>query len=379
PARMRICFISPQVGIIGAARSLLESAEAVRAAGHEALVILPREGAMGNLLDERGIRWFASPFEDWLRTWHTREQRLFFLPRIYRQARAIRRRFGSTQPDLIYSNTLVTPIGALVASMIKRPHIWHLREFGFEDHALRYVYGDRRCLPWADRNTVHFFSNSHAVAEKHHPYIAPEKIEVVYQGVRISSEGESAPERIPGRFRCVMASMINEGKGYVDAVRGIDAVVRQGVDVELLIAGAAPVPGHLRALEKIVEEAGLQDRVHFLGRRKNPIPLMKSADAVLMCSRCEAFGRVTAEAMLAGRAVIGTRSGATPELVLDRETGLHVEPGNPQDLARAIEYLSARPEEVERMGRKARERAELAFDPDDYDRKIVAGIERVVS
>ena len=53
----------------------------------------------------------------------------------------------------------------------------------------------------------------------------------------------------------------------------------------------------------------------------------------------DALSRVILEAMAAGRPVVATRVGGTPELVIDGKTGLLVERHAPAELARAIASL----------------------------------------
>lgn len=64
------------------------------------------------------------------------------------------------------------------------------------------------------------------------------------------------------------------------------------------------------------------------------------------------------EAMAAGKAVIGTKTGGALEYLTDGETGLLVEPGNVDDLRQKIVFLLNHPEEAERMGENARREAE---------------------
>ena len=53
----------------------------------------------------------------------------------------------------------------------------------------------------------------------------------------------------------------------------------------------------------------------------------------------EGFGLVFAEAMAAGLPVVACRAAAVPELVEDGRTGFLVNPGSPDELARAMETL----------------------------------------
>jgi glycosyltransferase involved in cell wall biosynthesis len=126
--------------------------------------------------------------------------------------------------------------------------------------------------------------------------------------------------------------------------------------VELLIVGDPGSQGYLRALRRMAGESGAGDRIRFLGHSEDVFAILRQSDAALMCSRCEAFGRVTVEGMLAGKPVIGARSGGTPEIVRDETDGLLYEPCNPPDLARKIRFLCEHPEAAARMGASGRER-----------------------
>lgn len=68
---------------------------------------------------------------------------------------------------------------------------------------------------------------------------------------------------------------------------------------------------------------------------------IRMADVVLICSHWEPFGRVTVEAMLAGKPVIAI-SGATVELIHDGVTGLLYDPGNYSVLANKMRYFCMR-------------------------------------
>ena len=88
---------------------------------------------------------------------------------------------------------------------------------------------------------------------------------------------------------------------------------------------------------------------------------LERADVFVHTSRWEGFGIVLLEAMLAGLPVVATRVSAVPEIVVDGETGMLVEPGD----ARASRRLSARcsPTAAARraLGEAGRERAREEF------------------
>ena len=70
-------------------------------------------------------------------------------------------------------------------------------------------------------------------------------------------------------------------------------------------------------------------------------------DIAFMCSRGEAFGRVTIEAMAAGTIVIGSDEGATPELInCDK---LLYECRNSLSLAEKIRWLILNPDDARKL------------------------------
>lgn len=65
----------------------------------------------------------------------------------------------------------------------------------------------------------------------------------------------------------------------------------------------------------------------------------------------EGFGMVAAEAMACGVPVVASRIAAIPEVVLDKETGLLVEPGDPVDLVSKLRLLLGDPSRCRSLGR----------------------------
>jgi glycosyltransferase involved in cell wall biosynthesis len=130
-------------------------------------------------------------------------------------------------------------------------------------------------------------------------------------------------------------------------------------EVFLLIEGVGPERGNL---ERQAKELGIAANVRFLGREKNIFDVMRAFDVFILPSAgYEDFPNVILEAMGLGKPVIGTRVAGIPEQIAEGETGLLVEPSDPQALAEAIlKMLTDEPRRVE-MGRRGRERFEAGF------------------
>jgi glycosyltransferase involved in cell wall biosynthesis len=149
------------------------------------------------------------------------------------------------------------------------------------------------------------------------------------------------------------------------------------IPAELLLVGDAD-PGFLESINRLVHELDLTDRVHVSGFSEEPIQLMRSADVLLMCSRREAFGRVTVEAMKLGMPVVGARSGGTPEVVKEGETGYLYAPGDAVELASRIRDLHSEPSIRAAMGAEGRRQADERFSPERYAAEVEKILRRVL-
>ncbi len=111
-------------------------------------------------------------------------------------------------------------------------------------------------------------------------------------------------------------------------------------------------------LERLARDLGITDRVAFAGRVDDEelADMYRSCDVFILPSKQEGFGIVLAEAMAAGKPVIGARAGAIPEVVIDAKTGILVEFGDEEAIADAIGRLSGDPDLRQRMGSAGRER-----------------------
>jgi glycosyltransferase involved in cell wall biosynthesis len=96
--------------------------------------------------------------------------------------------------------------------------------------------------------------------------------------------------------------------------------------------------GQFESLCREVKSLGLNDYVHFIGARPNPMPWVKSADLVVIPSRFESWGMTVSEALCLGKAVITSDLPVFKEQITDGENGVmcHITPDN---LANAIEHV----------------------------------------
>jgi hypothetical protein len=98
--------------------------------------------------------------------------------------------------------------------------------------------------------------------------------------------------------------------------------------------------------------------------------VIDQADIVLVCSQNEAFGRITLEAMLLKKPVIGTNAGGTPELIREGVNGLLYTPGECIELAEKIEYFIRHPEKIREFGENGYEFARKNFTKNGYGGRV---------
>ena len=192
------------------------------------------------------------------------------------------------------------------------------------------------------------------------------KIRVIPSGVdtaQFTPEGSSWP-RTPGVPRIVVVSRLVERKGVGNVITAL-ADVR---DAELLIGGG-PARDRLREspearrLQALAHEAGVADRVRFLGRVGcDDVPrLVRSADVVVCVPWYEPFGIVPLEAMACGVPVVAAAVGGLIDTVVDGVTGIHVPPRRPDLIADALRTLLGDAELRATLGRAGMRRVRERF------------------
>jgi len=150
-------------------------------------------------------------------------------------------------------------------------------------------------------------------------------------------------------------------KRLPDVIAVFERVARR-MPAKLLLVGEGPDWG---AAKRQVEEAGLGDRVHFLGRQDEVAPLFAAADLFLLPSESESFGLVALEAMSCGVPVVGSTAGGIPEVVVHGETGFLAPVGHVDDMANLACQLLQDEAMYRAFSARARERAVQAFHVDE--------------
>ena len=359
---MNILLIGHEQDFNGASRSLLNIADLLVERNHNVHILTSyHSGSFYGEIKKRNIRVIVAPYYRWCvvrgsRFGWIKKRLLWHLLGIVtniRTAKSMAKYCLEQHIDIIHTNTSVINIGALISKYGGFKHVWHIREFADEDFNMYPLVSNVEYYGFMNKFTDCFICVSKAVAD-HYNLLDPKKKCVIYNGI-ISAGHSSVRIKHKGRkIRILIAGRLNPAKGQDEAAMACVELWKQGIkDFELLIAGNG------KRYFDIPEE--FQEYVSFLGQVDDMVSLRQTVDIELMCSKAEAFGRVTAEAMLAGIPVVGSNTGGTPELIQDGVTGFLYEKGNIKQLADKLSILILNEELRIKMGYASREIAARRF------------------
>ena len=196
--------------------------------------------------------------------------------------------------------------------------------------------------------------------------ILPERLRVIYNGVRIPDASPRAGRReilgaeIRGPVVCLVANLFPY-KGHLDFLDAAGEVLRKVPETRFVLVG----DGRIRPeIERRASEPDLRGRAILLGSRPDSGEIMACADVLALASHQEGFPNVVLEAMARAKPVVATRVGGVPEAVEEGITGLLVPPRDPPAMAAALVRLIGNPGEAAEMGRRGLARVRELFSID---------------
>ena len=120
--------------------------------------------------------------------------------------------------------------------------------------------------------------------------------------------------------------------------------------------------GVTNAYEKFVNELGIGDTVHLLGKKNDLKAHYLDASVFVLPSRREGMSNALMEAMLNAMPCVATDISGSRDLIQDKVNGILVLPAHVKSLAAGIIYMLANTKEANEMGKKARETILGEFD-----------------
>lgn len=208
--------------------------------------------------------------------------------------------------------------------------------------------------------------------------VASEKIEVIHHGTDVEAFSRTTLDRkfarhelgIPDDSVAVgIVGRIAPEKGHrvlLEAMRKLDG----RYPVCLIVVGTGPDEPLIR---DSAAKLDLTDKVIFAGFRDDVNNAINAMDIVAVPSTWnEPCSAVIQQGMALSKPVVGTRTGGSPEMIVEDVTGYLVPPSDPDALADALARLSGDAFLRKRLGAAGRERVEELFSLSVMTDKIEA-------
>lgn len=244
------------------------------------------------------------------------KQIILFIPKLIARvcvnnaaARKLRKEAKDFGADLIHTNVSVTNIGMKAARKLGVPHITHIREFS--DKINMHVFPSKR---FYFRNFTRANTYTICITKgilKYYHLDSQKNSKVIYDGVLHESDVIKVKQK-DNYF--LFVGRLEEMKGIADLIKAYARLCETKSDAfPLLVAGDSTNKDYVAQLHDLVNSLDISGKVKFLGNRNDVLDLMSKAAVLIVPSRSEGFGFITAEAMFSGCLVIGKNVDGTKE------------------------------------------------------------------
>lgn len=198
------------------------------------------------------------------------------------------------------------------------------------------------------------------------------KIRRIRNGIDVQAFGEVAENRSGKSSRALRVGLVgrlSREKGVDVFIEAASRVAKAFANVTFFVVGEGP---DRPQLEEQIRSLNLGERLHLLGHQDAMLPVYAGMDLMVSASRQEGLPVALLEGMASGLPLVATSVGEVPNLILQGETGLLVEPGDPAALATAMEQVLGSSDRRLELGRKARERIAREYSAErmvgEYDK-----------
>ncbi len=213
------------------------------------------------------------------------------------------------RPDIVHTNVGPLDLALSVCEKNQIPHVWHIREYQDLDFGMK---------PFPTKgmfiNRLHRSRNYNVAITKgvfDYWNLSPKKDVTIYDGVfsESYSSNECKKENI-----ILYVGRVEPAKGLFDVLDPFSKFIQIYQDYKLVIAGKYQDGDeyYLKCKSRI-DDLCISDNVEFLGEVKKVDEWMSRAKAIVVPSRFEGFGFITAEAMINKCFVIGKNTAGTKE------------------------------------------------------------------
>lgn len=346
---MRIGYLITRMDEYGGAQvHVRDLALWMRNKGHEVIVYSGAPGVVSDELKAAGIAYHEIP------SMH-RAIHPFKDPMAIHE---IIETLKKTQPDILTCHSSKAGIlGRIAARILGIPSVFTAHNWTFGKGApklLRPIYWiiEWLCGKIGDHIiTVSEFGREQALSA----HITPRAgMTAIHNGMP-DLEGHEIAVNSNGPARITMIARIGWPKDHVLLIEALSSLKKHSWSLNLVGGGDNT---HLRDLART---HGLEDRINFMGERKDIPAILSQTDIFVLASLWEGFPLSILEAMRAGLPVVASDAGGSKESVLHGHNGFVVPPANQAALSLALEKLIKSPELRAEMGQNGRQLYEERF------------------
>lgn len=317
---MKILYISHANNWGGATVALFNEIIGMKNKGHDVVVITPStKGPFIDKLDSLNVKYYAcknltltiypkirNPLR-WLK------RTVFLVYNIIRTKSFIREVIIHENPDIVHTNVGPLSQAADVCFELDVPHVWHHREYQDKDFGM-YFFPSKSSL----KNKIYRKRNYNiAITQGVFDYrlLRNGQDIVIYDGVFSSEITESKRNHdVADKQYILFAGRVQESKGTIELIKVYRRFHTIYPEVKLCIAGDySEESRYFQKCKSFISKYNLQNDILFLGQRMDVYDLMSQALMLVVPSRFEGFGFITAEAMLNHCIVVGKNTAGTKE------------------------------------------------------------------
>lgn len=204
---------------------------------------------------------------------------------------------------------------------------------------------------------------------------APEKTIVFPHGVDLERfHPPEKPAGTDGEIIVGVVGRLDPQKGQRDLIRAVGQLKDPRVRLWIVGDETAAEPGERHTLEEMIKAEGLTKQTRFIPFQAEIEKVLQRMHISVMPSHQETFGRVLIESMACGLACVATDAGGVPDIIEDGVSGLLVEPQSADSIAGALKKLIQDRELRQKIGHRARRRAEAEFSQQLFLDRLFASI-----
>jgi glycosyltransferase involved in cell wall biosynthesis len=376
-----VLFITHYSGMYGANQSMCRLIVELRQDyGINPVVLIPSSGEICDFLNENGIKYYVSHYYWWVNAEKGVFQYLLNWRKQFINFSRVKRLTALVKPeqiDLVYSNSITINIGTFISRKLSCPHIWHLRE-SLESYKFKFSLGKVLSRLFLKEAADKYIVISDYLRRCYAGLLPTKKIQLIYNGIDFSRVKGVETKPADGIHLCMMG-IVCEQKNNLDALKALNIVVNSYhfTHIRLHLIGGSK-SDYLKTLTDFMDATNLRDYVVFHGHTKNIDAILTNMHIGLMCSRGEAFGRVTVEYMMHSMPVIASNSGANTEIVKENVNGTIYTIYDASELADKISRFVTQPELLKRMAKSAYDYGKENFSSERNTALIYEVIQEVV-